>query len=129
MARKNGMYFYYDWIPPMKKVPPEDFKRLIIAMLEYHKDGIEPPEFDGITGMAADFIFPQIERSKQYAENGSKGGKSTQGKIIASTNGSSKGLTNGSTLKHKHNTQTNTKNPYVVAEYYQTEEDSLDDLF
>lgn len=105
MSKKDGMYCYYDWIKPLKKVPAEDFKALFIAMLEYHKSGIEPPDFDGITGMAADFIFPQIERSKRYAKNGAKGGAATQSKI----NGLTDAQTNGLTLKHKHIQKTNTQ--------------------
>ena len=107
MSKKDGMYCYYDWVKPLKKVPTEDFKQLFIAMLEYHQNGTEPPEFDGVTGMAADFIFPQIERSKKYAENGAKGGLVTQSKSVGST----VAKTDGSTLKHKlkHKTKTNTK--------------------
>lgn len=99
------MYFYYDWIEPLKKVPSEDFKKLVIAMAEYHQSGKEPPSLEGYAGMAADFIFPQIKRSKQYAENGSKGGATTQSKALASTVGS----TNGSSLKHKLKRNTKTK--------------------
>ena len=102
MGKIDGMYCYYDWIKPLKKVPEEDFKALFIAMLEYHLDGTPPPEFDGITGVAADFIFPQIARSKKYAEIGAKGGKATQAN--GSTNGLTNGLTNGSTHKHIHDT-------------------------
>ena len=109
MSRKDGMYCYYDWINPLKKVPPEDFKELIIAMLEYHRDGTPPPVFGDITGVVADFIFPQIERSKKYAQNGAKGGVVTQSKTIGLSNGS----TNGSTLKHKTNTKTKTKTDTV----------------
>ena len=97
MSKKDGMYCYYDWISPLKKVPAEEFKDLIIAMLEYSRDDTPPPEFEGCAGIVADFIFPQIARSKTYAANGAKGGKTTQSET-ASTVGS----TNGSSLKHKH---------------------------
>ena len=41
MSKKDGMYCYYDWVKPLKKVPAEDFKQLFIAMLEYHQNGTE----------------------------------------------------------------------------------------
>lgn len=109
VGKKDGLYLYYDWLKPLKKVETEYFKDLIIAMLEYHQNGKEPPQFEGYADMAADFIFSQIARSKQYAENGSKGGAATQSKVRASTNGSTIASTNGSNLKHKHKTNTNTK--------------------
>lgn len=74
MAKKDGMYCYYDWIKPLKKVPDEDFKQLFIAMLEYQKDGTPPPKFEGVADIVADFIFPQLDRSKRYAECGELGG-------------------------------------------------------
>ena len=97
MSKKDGMYCYYDWIAPLKKVPAEEFKALVIAMLEYSRDDTPPPEFEGGAGIIADFIFPQIARSKIYAANGARGGKISQSET-ASTVGS----TNGSSLKHKH---------------------------
>ena len=78
MGKKDGMFMYYDWVRPLKKVPAKDFKDLVLAMIEYHRDGTKPKEFDGAAGIAADFIFSQIKRSKSYADIGSKGGQSTQ---------------------------------------------------
>ena len=109
MSKKDGMYCYYDWIAPLKKVPTEDFKDLIIAMLEFSRDDTEPPEFEGEAGIVADFIFPQIARSKIYAENGAKGGKITQ-----SESASAVGSTNGSSLKHKHKQKTETETETIT---------------
>lgn len=56
--------------------------------------------------MAAKFIFPQIDRAKVNAENGRKGGKTTQSTSFGSTDGSTDGSnTNTNTLT---NTNTNT---------------------
>ena len=55
-------------------------------MLEYHMDGTPPPEFKGKTEVAAGFIFPQIQRSVEFAELGKKGGiKAQQKKALGST--------------------------------------------
>lgn len=103
MGKKDGMYFYYDWVRPLKRLSFEEVGKIVLAMVDYHQNGTTPPELEGMAGMAADFIFPQIERSKKYAENGSKGGKATVASTVASTDGSS--------LKHIHktNTKTNTE--------------------
>ena len=93
MSKKDGMYFYYDWLGAFRKIPPEDFKDFVISMIEYHKEDKEPPEFEGIAGMAAEFIFPQIARSKTYAVNGARGGEASQRN--AQTKGLTNGLTNG----------------------------------
>lgn len=104
MGKKDGMYCYYDWIKPLERIPAEDFKAFFLAMMKFSRDDEEPPEFEGITGMAQDFIFPQIARSKIYAANGQKGGRATQSKAVASTNGSAV----ASTLTHNTNTETKT---------------------
>lgn len=110
MGKKDGMYFYYDWIAPMKKIPAKMFKSFVISMLEYHKSGVKPPHFEGSAGLAADFIFPQIERSKKYAALGSEGGKKAHEKNQNQADAQTDGQTNGLTHIHKHNTNTDTLN-------------------
>ncbi len=73
MAKNKGMCFYYDWLEPLSLVPQKDFKRFVIAMVAYHRDGTEPPEFKGTAGIIAGFVFPQIRRSRELAEQGARG--------------------------------------------------------
>ena len=45
------------------------------AMLRYKKYKATPPEFTGITKIAASLIFPQLDRQIRDFENGKKGGR------------------------------------------------------
>lgn len=72
MAKKDGMYFYNDWLAPFEKLEKREVGELVVAMMRYFIYGEEPPEFSGLCGMAADFIFPQIDRSMEYANLGSR---------------------------------------------------------
>ena len=70
MAKKQCfMPFFYDWIKPLSLLSKEDCGELVLAMVKYHQNGGEIPEFTGMTGMAADFIFPQLMRAKEEAEH------------------------------------------------------------
>ena len=91
---KNGMILFYDWIDALEELTDEERGKLVLAMLKYHRDGTPPPEFQGIVKMAANFIFPTLDRSKTYAENGRKGGLKTN----ASSNASSNALSNASSI-------------------------------
>ena len=73
MSRKNSLNFYHDWFEPLKKIPEKDFKKFFLAMMEYDMYGTPPPEFQGSAGMAASFIFPQLERARKYSEAQKKG--------------------------------------------------------
>lgn len=84
MAKKDGMYFYNDWLTPFEKLDRSEVGDLVIAMMRYFIKGEEPPEFQGLAGMAADFIFPQIDRSMEYARLGSRGGIATMQKSRSS---------------------------------------------
>lgn len=52
---------------------PKDFKKLLMALVEYQKSGTEPPEFSNKAKTIASLIFPQIDRRKYLAEMGKKG--------------------------------------------------------
>lgn len=78
MPKNKGMCFFYDWYQPLKMVPSEDFKELVLAMLEFKMTGKEPPSFENsLAQIAATFIFPQIERSRMFSEMGTKGGNAS----------------------------------------------------
>ena len=68
------MPFYYDWDVPFSMLDGEDFKRLLLAMSAYHKDGTPPPEFEGLAFMVASFVFPQLEREKEAIKQRSEAG-------------------------------------------------------
>ncbi|MBR6676384.1 MAG: hypothetical protein IKL24_03530 [Clostridia bacterium] len=78
MSKKDGMYLYSDWLAPLERLERAEVGELIIAMMKYFINGEKPPRFEGLCGMAADFIFPQIDRSMEYARLGSRGGIATR---------------------------------------------------
>lgn len=80
MSKKDGFYLYFDWERPFDRLNDEELGKITRAMMKYVKHRIEPPEFDGNAAIIADFVFPQLARSIQYAQNGALGGKKTQEK-------------------------------------------------
>ena len=86
MGKKDGMYLYNDWLAPFEKLEKAEVGELVIAMMKYSISGEEPPRFQGLLAMAADFIFPQIDRSKEYARLGSRGGIASKRKADSTDN-------------------------------------------
>ena len=71
MARP-GIMLYFDILEPIRVLPDSDKGRLLVAMLEYAKDGIVP-EFDGMLALAWGFVKPKIDRdSEEYSRTVSK---------------------------------------------------------
>ena len=110
MARKKGLNFYYDWESPLSKIPTEEFKPFVLAMLSYEQGKIDTvPLFNSIQAqMAAEFVFPQIERAITNAENGRNGGLKKQKNPIGNTDGNTDGSGIDSTTNTITNTNTNT---------------------
>lgn len=64
MARP-GIMLYFDILEPIRVLPDSDKGRLLVAMLEYGKDGTIP-DFDGMLSLAWGFVRPKID--KDYEE-------------------------------------------------------------
>ncbi len=75
MAKREGMYFYRDWIVAFEMLSDKERGKLVLAMMKYAMDGEAPGEFCGLTKMAANFIFPQIDRAFYFSALGKKGGE------------------------------------------------------
>lgn len=67
MARP-GIMLYFDMIGPIRVLPDADKGRLLVAMLEYGKDGTVP-EFDGMLALAWEFVKPKIDKDEDNYEN------------------------------------------------------------
>lgn len=67
MARP-GIMLYFDILEPIRVLPDAEKGRLLIAMLEYGRDGITP-EFDGMLSLAWGFVRPKIDRDKENYDN------------------------------------------------------------
>lgn len=118
--KRNWTSIYHDWIKPLSKIPEKDFKKLMMAILNYDFNGTEPPnfengEFEDITVLTADFIFPALKRSKTNSINGAKGGNPGLGSSDGLSGGLSGGSSGGSSLNinrninKNNNTETNNK--------------------
>lgn len=62
MARP-GIMLYFDILEPIRVLPDEDKGRLLVAMLEYGKEGIVP-DFSGMLALAWGFVKPKIDKDK-----------------------------------------------------------------
>lgn len=63
MARP-GIMIYFDILEPIKKLSDEDKGRLLVAMLEYGKDGVVP-ELSGPLGIVWSFVQLKIDRDEE----------------------------------------------------------------
>lgn len=66
MARP-GVMLYFDMLEPIRVLPDEDKGRLLMAILEYGKEG-SLPEFDGMLALAWGFVKPKIDRDLEEYE-------------------------------------------------------------
>lgn len=67
MARP-GIMLYFDMLEPIRVLPDADKGRLLVAMLEYGKDGIAP-QFDGMLALAWGFVKPKLDRDEESYDN------------------------------------------------------------
>ena len=67
MARP-GLILYFELLEPLRKLSDADRGKLLIAILEYGKDGIEP-DFDGVLALTWGFVRPKLDRDKGAYEN------------------------------------------------------------
>ena len=61
---RPGIMLYFDILEPIRVLPDEDKGRLLVAILEYGKDGTAP-EFEGMLALAWGFVRPKIDRDLQ----------------------------------------------------------------
>lgn len=66
MARP-GVMLYFDMLEPIRVLPDADKGRLLVAILEYGKEGILP-EFNGMLALAWGFVRPKIDRDLEEYE-------------------------------------------------------------
>ena len=66
MARP-GIMLYFDILEPIRVLPDADIGRLLLAMLEYGKEGIVP-EFEGMLALAWGFVKPKIDKDAEMYE-------------------------------------------------------------
>ena len=79
---EKGFHLFFDWIERLKELPPEDSIKIVYAIGEYYKNGIDPTEqFKGTLKVVAALMFDQIKRGEKLSEIrsevGRKGGFAT----------------------------------------------------
>jgi len=67
MARP-GIMLYFDMLDPIRVLPDADKGKLLVAMLEYGKEGVVP-KFDGMLALAWGFVQPKLDRDDESYEN------------------------------------------------------------
>lgn len=67
MARP-GVMLYFDMLEPIRVLPDADKGRLLVAILEYGKDGVVP-QFEGMLALAWGFVKPKLDRDEGAYEN------------------------------------------------------------
>ena len=71
----KGMLFYYDWVLPFSMLDGEDFKKLVLGMVEYHQRGEKPKDLGREAYIISLLVMPQIDRMKENVSNGKRGGR------------------------------------------------------
>ena len=74
MSRKKGLTIKYEWYEMIKALEPSDFKELIVSMLLYRQNGIEPPALSGVAQIVAAEIKKSIQRTMKNEKSGLGGG-------------------------------------------------------
>ena len=80
MASNRGFVFFYDWKRPLAKIPPKEFKELILATIEYAENGTLPESISPKAEIAADFIFSSINRGTELSRKRSAAGRAGNAK-------------------------------------------------
>lgn len=94
---RDGFLFYRSFAQAMHGLPAEDYKRLMLILIDYALDDKEPEEISGIAESMFILMRPQIDANNRRYENGRKGGrpKKTRGKPVVETRAEEKVQTTG----------------------------------
>lgn len=63
-----GVMFYFDIRPCIKRLTVEEKGQLFEAILDYSELGVSP-DFEGMLGIAWDFIFPKLDRDSELYDH------------------------------------------------------------
>lgn len=75
----KGILIFYEWMNALDKLPPRQFKALLMAICHFQQNGAEPPEFQGNAALLADVIFPFLRRRCDNARIGRMGAYARHG--------------------------------------------------
>lgn len=73
---KKGFWLFYDWIDDLEYLDGADAWKIIKAICEYYRDGVNPIDnVDERLKVIASIIFRQIKRGEEISEQRSEAGK------------------------------------------------------
>ena len=85
MNLEFGFLVSYDWMEALRSLGGEDFKTLLLALIDRQRDGVALPHFENpMVGVFASMIEPTIVRRLKGCEN-AKSKKTTNAEIAAET--------------------------------------------
>jgi len=84
VSENTYVRIYYDWLEHIAPLSDHEFREVINAAAEYSRHGTEPPEMDGMAGMAMRFMLSDMRRLRIKAESGRAGGKKRAENVSAS---------------------------------------------
>lgn len=67
MGKQPGVMLYFDIRPSLNRLSDGEKGRLFEAILDYGQHGVLP-DFDGVLGIAWDFIQPKLDRDRERYE-------------------------------------------------------------
>lgn len=74
--KRDSMVFYRSFYESVKDLPPDEFKRCMVAILDYGLEGIVT-EGAGVESVVLRLVKPQIDKNNQRYLNGKQGGRKT----------------------------------------------------
>lgn len=81
----RGFLIFYDWLPLLQLLDGERFKELLLALINYQRDGIQIPKFeDEYENAFAQAILPSIKRRLDGQTGGLKANKNKTNEVPTS---------------------------------------------
>lgn len=80
----NGFVFYRSFADAVEGLESDQFKELIMAVIRYALDGVEPAELSPVLRGYFVLMKPQIDANNARRESGKKGGKASKSEAIES---------------------------------------------
>lgn len=75
---RDSFVFYRSFSIQLRKLNPEQFKKVMEAIFDYALDGIEFEESNSVESIIFGLIKPQLEANNKRYENGCRGGRPKQ---------------------------------------------------
>ena len=75
---RDSFVFYRSYAAQLRKLNPEQFKKVMETIFDYALDGIEVEDDNSVESIIFGLIKPQLEANNKRYENGCRGGRPKQ---------------------------------------------------